>query len=187
MIALKQILKWTIICLLAFTSFNFFISADYDFERSIEINAPHFVVAKTVSDLHTWPTWAAWWANDTTIVTGYTGEEKGLGAKMNWSGSEAGIGALEIVSYSLDSMETALDFGDMQSSGIWKFESLENGNTKVTWGMTGEMPYFMRFMTMFFDAMAGPDFEKGLAGLKEVCETMPVRSSEITEVDETIN
>ena len=106
---------------------------------------------------------------------------------MNWSGSEAGIGALEIVSHSLESMETALDFGDMQTSGIWKFESLENGNTKVTWGMTGEMPYFMRFMTMFFDAMAGPDFEKGLAGLKEVCENMPVHSSAITEVDETSN
>ena len=174
MITLKKILKWTIIFLLAFTSFNLFLSADYDIERSIEINAPHFVVAKTVSNLHTWPTWAAWWANDTTIVTDFTGEEKGLGAKMNWSGEKAGIGALEIVSYSLDSMETALDFGDMQSSGIWKFESLENGNTKVTWGMTGDMPYFMRFMTMFFNAMAGPNLEAGLQALKEVCENTTV-------------
>ena len=32
----------------------------------------------------------------------------------------------------------------------------------MTWGMKGEMALFSRFMTLFFDKMAGPDFEKGI-------------------------
>ena len=35
--------------------------------------------------------------------------------------------------------------------------------------------------------MVGADFEEGLVGLKEVCESLPARSSEVTEVDEIIN
>ena len=42
-------------------------------------------------------------------------------------------------------------------------------------------PFFSRFMTLFFDKMAGPDFEEGLTGLKEVCENMPAKSSEVTD------
>ena len=34
----------------------------------------------------------------------------------------------------------------------------------------------MSFMTMFIEDMVGPDFEKGLAGLKEVCESIPAKS-----------
>ena len=58
--------------------------------------------------------------------------------------------------------------------GFWQFDAIDGG-TKVTWGMNGEMSFFSRFMTLFFDKMAGPDFDKGLAGLKEVCENIPAR------------
>jgi len=180
--ALKQILKWTIICLLAFITFNFFISSDYEMERTVEIEVHTYIVYEKVTDLHNWPHWAVWWENDTTIITNYTGEEKGLGAKMDWNGEEAGIGALEIISCSLEGMETQLDFGNMMASGFWHFDAIDGG-TKVTWGMKGEMPFFMRFMTLFLDAMAGADFEAGLQGLKEACESMPARSSEVTVTD----
>ena len=59
--ALKQILKWTLIFLLSFTTFNFFISGKI--EVSIEIEAPVVIVYEKVTDLQTWPTWAPWWKN----------------------------------------------------------------------------------------------------------------------------
>jgi sorbitol-specific phosphotransferase system component IIC len=44
--------------------------------------------------------------------------------------------------------------------------------TLVTWTMTGPVPFMSKLMTVFvsMDAMIGPDFEKGLAQLKEVAE-----------------
>ena len=183
----KQILKWALITIIAFTTFNLFISSDYNVERTIEINSPSYVVYGEVTDLQTWKDWAVWWEKDTSITTEYSGERYGNNSKMTWEGID-GKGSLEIkaVSFS-DSINTELLFEGMPPAyGFWRFEDLD-GSTKVTWGMKGEMPFFMSFMTLFFDKMVGGDFEKGLAGLKEVCENMPVRSSEITEVDEIIN
>ena len=67
--AIRIILKWMIITMLSFTTFNLFISSEYEFERSIEIEAPIDLVYNQVSDLHNWPNWAVWWKNDSTIVT----------------------------------------------------------------------------------------------------------------------
>ncbi|MDP7567708.1 MAG: SRPBCC family protein [Flavobacteriales bacterium] len=181
--ALMQILKWALITMLAFTSFNLFISPEYKVERSVEINVPAYIVYEQVTDLHQWENWAVWWKNDTSMITNYSGAERGLGAKMDWIDSDEIKGALEITSCSLEGMETQLNFDSFPVAyGFWKFDAIDGG-TKVTWGMNGEMSFFFRFMTLFFDKMAGPDFDKGLAGLKEVCESIPAKSSEVSIVD----
>ena len=174
----KIILKWALILVLAFTTFNWFISPEYKVERSIEINVPNYIIYDQVSNLHNWPNWAVWWKQDTTISNEFSGENSGKGATIKWNGQEVGVGGLEIIESNLSGMKTSLDLGGMTASGEWKFEPVEN-STKVTWGIKGKMPFFMRFFTLFFNKMAGPDFEKGLAGLKEVCESLPSRSSEI--------
>ena len=46
--------------------------------------------------------------------------------------------------------------------------------------MKGEMPFFMSFMTLFMDKVLGQDFEKGLEGLKEVCESFSFLNKNIT-------
>ena len=179
---LKKILKWALIVVLAFTTFNWFISPDYKIERSIEINVPTYIVYEQVTDLHQWENWAIWWKQDTAMITNYSGEERGLGAKMIWTSDVVGDGDLEIIECSSQGMKTKLAWGN----GSWHFEETENG-TNVSWSMSGKMPFLMSFMTMFIEDMVAPDFEKGLAGLKEVCESLPARSSEVTEVDEIIN
>ena len=179
---LKKILKWALIVVLAFTTFNWFISPDYKIERSIEINVPTYIVYEQVTDLHQWENWAIWWKKDTAMITNYSGEERGLGAKMIWTSDVVGDGDLEIIECSSQGMKTKLAWGN----GSWHFEETENG-TNVSWSMSGKMPFFMRFMTMFIEDMVAPDFEKGLTGLKEVCESLLARSSEATELDEINN
>ena len=88
---------------------------------------------------------------------------------MKWKGEEVGVGGLIIVDCNKEEMEIKLNLGDMTPSGFFKFEEI-NGGTKVTWRMKGEMPFFIRFMTLFMDKMAGPDLEEGLKRLKEFCE-----------------
>lgn len=174
MTALKKIFKWVLITVLAFCTFNLFISADYEVERSVEINVPSYIVYGEVTDLQSWPNWAIWWKQDSTLVTEYTGERYGKSSKMSWDGKEAGKGTLEIIAVSFaDSINTELIFDGMDPAyGYWRFTETD-GATKVVWGMKGQMPFFMRFMTLFFDAMAGKDFEEGLRRLKERCESFP--------------
>ena len=169
---MKKILKWALIVVLAFTTFNWFISPDYKIERSIEINVPTYIVYEQVTDLHQWENWAIWWKQDTAMITNYSGEERGLGAKMIWTSDVVGDGDLEIIECSSQGMKTKLAWGN----GSWHFEETENG-TNVSWSMSGKMPFLMSFMTMFIEDMVAPDFEKGLAGLKEVCESLLARSS----------
>ena len=179
---MKKILKWALIVVLAFTTFNWFISPDYKIERSIEINVPTYIVYEQVTDLHQWENWAIWWKQDTAMITNYSGEERGLGAKMIWTSDVVGDGDLEIIECSSQGMKTKLAWGN----GSWHFEETENG-TNVSWSMSGKMPFLMSFMTMFIEDMVALDFEKGLAGLKEVCESLLARSSEVTELDEINN
>jgi len=167
--AVRIILKWMIITMISFTTFNLFISSEYEFERSIEIDAPIDSVYNQLSDLQNWPNWAVWWKNDSTIVTEFNEVKVGKGASMKWNGEEVGAGVLKIVDCNKEGMEIKLNLGDMTPSGFFKFEEI-NGGTKVTWRMKGEMPFFARSITFFMDKMAGPDLEEGLKRLKDVCE-----------------
>ena len=162
--ALKQILKWTLICFLSFCTFNLFISGKI--ESSIEINAPIDQVYSKVIDLQTWSTWAVWWERDSTMITKYSGEVSGKGAKMSWE-SVDGNGSLEILECTYaSSIYNELLFEGMPSShGVWDFEKTENG-TKVTWGFKDKLPFFIHFMQL----LISPDLKAGLEGLKEVCE-----------------
>lgn len=170
--ALMQILKWALITILAFTSFNLFISPEYKVERSVEINVPTYIIYEQFTDLHQWENWAVWWKNDTSMITNYFGAERGLGAKIIWTSDVIGDGDLEIIECNSQGMKTKLAWGN----GSWHFEETENG-TNVSWSMNGKMPFLMSFMTMFIEEMVGPDFEKGLAGLKELCESIPAKTT----------
>ena len=161
---LKQILKWTLIFLLSFTTFNFFISGKI--EVSIEIEAPVVIVYEKVTDLQTWPTWAPWWKKDSTMTTVYSGQKSGLGAKMSWSGLDGG-GSLEIVEANFTkNLKNELFFEGMPPSyHIWTFEEIGNV-TRVTWSFQDELPFYVHFMQLFISS----ELEEGLIGLKNNCE-----------------
>ena len=144
----KQILKWTLITLVAFTTFNLLISSKYNVQRSVKINATSELVYGKVSKLQNWPVFVTWLEQDTNIVIKYSGYDSIINSKMSWI-SEDGEGSLEIIKASFsDSLNTVLLFDGMPPAyGYWRFEQLDK-ITKVTWGMKGEMPFFMSFMTL---------------------------------------
>ena len=158
---LKQILKWTIICLLSFTTFNFFISGKI--EASIEIEAPTDVVYEKVADLQTWPTW---WKKDSTMITVFSGAKSGLGAKMSWTGMDDG-GSLEIVktNYAKNLTNELIFEGMPLSHNIWNFEETDKG-TRVTLSFQDELPFYVHFMQLFISA----ELEARLIGLKNSFE-----------------
>jgi len=159
--SLKQILKWTLICLFSFTTFNLFISGKI--KESIEIEAPINLVYLKVADLKTW---SLWQKKDMTITTKYSVKTSGLGAKMSWTGIK-GSGSLEIVNANFaKSLKNKLIFEEMSPTySDWIFEETNKG-TKVTWSFQDELPFYVRFMQLFIS----DELKDGLNGLKKMCE-----------------
>ena len=159
--SLKQILKWTLICLFSFTTFNLFISGKI--EESIYIEAPIGLVYLNVADL---TTWSLWQKRDSTMSTKYSVNSSGLGAKMSWTGIE-GRGSLEIVKANFaKSLKNKLIFEESSPTySVWIFEETNNG-TKVTWSFQDELPFYVHFMKFFIT----PKLKEGLNGLKFFCE-----------------
>ena len=162
--AVRQILKWSLITIIAFTTFNWFISGKI--ESSIEINAPIDQVYSKVIDLQSWSSWAVWWERDSTMISKYSGKVSGKGAKMSWESID-GNGSLEILDCLYpESIYNELTFEGMPSYyGVWSFEETESG-TKVTWGFRDELPFFIHFMQLLLSS----DLKEGLEGLKKICE-----------------
>ena len=164
MIALKQILKWTIICLLSFTTFNFFISGKI--EASIEIEASVVIVYEKVTNLKNWPNLAPWWKIDSIVSNVYSVEESGVGAKMSWIEID-GCGSLEIIEANFSkNLKNELIFEGMPPFYIvWTFKEIDNG-TRVTCSFQDELPFYLHFMQLFIS----PVLEEGLIGFKNSYE-----------------
>tara|TARA_B110000459_G_C16532230_1_gene457788 strand:- start:570 stop:1061 length:492 start_codon:yes stop_codon:yes gene_type:complete len=157
----KQILKWTLIFLLSFTTFNFFISGKI--EESVEIKAPIDLVYLKVADLRTW---SVWQKKDTAVTIIYSGQKSGLGAKMSWTGID-GVGSLEIIktNFPKDLINELIFEGMSPSYHIWTFEKTNKG-TKVTWSLQDELPFYIHFIQLFISS----ELKEGLNGLKKLCE-----------------
>ena len=159
--SLKQILKWTLICLLSFTTFNLFISGKI--ESSIEIEVSVDVVYEKVADLQTW---SNWWEKDSTMTIVYSGNKSGLGSKISWSGIDGG-GSLEIIeaNFSKDLKSELIFEGMTPSYSTWTFEKTDIG-TGVTYSFDEELPFYVHFMQLFISNK----LEDRLVRLKKICE-----------------
>jgi uncharacterized protein YndB with AHSA1/START domain len=148
----------------------------YTVERTAIINAPPDLVYAQIANFHRWPAWSPWEGLDPAMRRTYSGPDLGAGATYAWSGNrKAGEGRMEITeAVEASGVKIALDFlKPFKSSSITAFHlSPEGENTRVTWTMTGSKTLMIRAMGLFksMDKMIGPDFEKGLDGLKAVAE-----------------
>ena len=101
---------------------------------------------------------------------------------MEWKSDhpDVGNGAQEITALNApNSVSAALDFGDMgRADATFTLSPAGDGTTKVVWGFDTNMregvPIYMQPMSTYFrffmEGMLGPQYEQGLANLKEVAE-----------------
>jgi uncharacterized protein YndB with AHSA1/START domain len=150
--------------------------ATFRVEREANIAAPPETVFAELNDFHRWADWSPWEKLDPQMRKQYSGSPTGQGAVYEWDGnSQAGQGRMTITeSKPSERVVIHLEFikpfsGDNQTTFS---VAAANGGSHVHWLMTGPNSFTSKVMSVFanLDALIGPDFERGLANLKAVCE-----------------
>lgn len=163
-----------IILIVTVAVIGLFLPAKYSVESSIVINAAPEKVHNYVSDLKKWDEWAPWKEEDPSIVVTLGEKTSGAGASQSWVG-DSGTGALTITESSPDNgikYDLLFDGGTYECRGSVMYYRLPDGNTRVTWDMSGDMGKSLTsgYFALLMDTMVGNMFEKGLKNLKNVVE-----------------
>ena len=150
--------------------------AAFRVQRSITIAAPPSTVFPHVNDVHQFQEWSPWAKIDPNTKMTYEGPAAGTGAKFSWAGNnQVGEGAMSVTdSRPNEKIEFKLEFKkpfEATNTADFTFQP-EGDKTSVTWGMNGTKNFVMKAFGLFMDCdkMIGPDFEKGLASLKNISE-----------------
>jgi hypothetical protein len=149
--------------------------ATFRVERSIIVSAPPEKITPHLNDLKQWPTWSPWEKLDPDMKREYSGAESGVGAKYAWDGdNNIGAGRIEIKESTPQKVAFSLEFlRPMACQNAADFTMTPDPNgTKVTWAMYGNNTFIGKVVQVFcdMDAMCGPQFDEGLANLKNLAE-----------------
>jgi uncharacterized protein YndB with AHSA1/START domain len=149
----------------------------YTVERSVTIDAPPERIYHQIADFRSWVNWSPWEGLDPELKRTYSGAESGTGAVYAWSGNrKAGQGRMEIT----DATEPSRVQIDLAFEKPWKARNEtvftirpEGSGSRVTWRMTGKKTLMTKVMGVFksMEQLLAPDFERGLARLKETAES----------------
>jgi effector-binding domain-containing protein/uncharacterized membrane protein len=148
-------------------------------ERQITIDAPRATVYALVDGYKQFNKWSPWLEKDPNAKYSVEGPDFGVGAKQSWSGDPktVGTGSQEITAVKPNERVTwKLVFADQNDPAIGYMNlSPANTGTQVTWGLDCDMGRgpVGRYFGLVMDKMVGPDFESGLAKLKNLAESMP--------------
>jgi hypothetical protein len=144
--------------------------------RSASIKAPPDKIFPLIDDFRAWPQWSPYENKDPQMKRTFGATTAGKGAVYGWDGNSAvGSGRITITDTAPPS-KVMIDL-DMQrpitahNNVVFTLEP-QGSATKVTWAMSGGVPYFAKIMHVFFnmDTMVGGDFDAGLAKLKTIAE-----------------
>ncbi len=169
----------------------FTLPGAYELDRSVTIEAPQEVVFEKVANFKEWPTWSPWLIMDADATITYGGTMMEVGSGYEWEGELVGAGEMELTALEgMSRVDYDLRFKtpyESEAQVYFTLEAVNDSVTTATWGMTGKMPFFMRFMIKMMVNWIKMDYDRGLAMLKDYAETGEVLSrikyGEVVEVD----
>ena len=173
---LKRLAIGLVLLVAAFLVVVWFQPDDYRLTRSTVIAAPAAAVFAQVNDLRKWDDWSPWAKLDPNAKVTFSGPQSGAGATFKWDGNDkVGAGTMTITESKPNTrVATRTDFvKPFEGTSNSDFVFSENGGqTNVIWTMAGRHNFIGKAMclVMSMEQMLGPDFEKGLAQLKQVAE-----------------
>ncbi|KAA0918298.1 SRPBCC family protein [Dietzia sp. ANT_WB102] len=156
------------------------MAAAYSISRTDILDAPAAAIFAHLEDFHAWENWSPWEQVDPDMERRYSGAERGVGARYEWSGdTKAGSGSMEIVDAAAG-RQVVIDLRFTKPiKGInpttFTLTPLGPDSTEVTWHMTGRRGPFLRALSRLIkmDKILGEQFERGLASLGRAARTGP--------------
>ena len=173
---LKRLLIGLMLLAAAFLTVVWFQPDEYRLTRTTAIVAPAARVFEQVNDLKKWDDWSPWAKLDPNAKISFEGPLVGPGAMFHWSGNDkVGAGTMTITeSKPNQRIATRTDFTrPFEGSSNSDFIFSPSGNqTNVIWTMSGTQNFIGKAicLVMSMEQTVGPDFERGLAQLKQVAE-----------------
>ncbi len=150
------------------------LDGNYDVKRTITVHKSTSDVFELVQDFNKWTTWSPWLCMEPDAKVEVSGTGREVNDNYTWEGKIVGSG---IISHTkivpLDSLLQEIKFikpFESTSTVYWNFKTINDSSTSVTWGMRGEMPFLLRFMTKMIEPMVGMDYERGLKMIKDYAE-----------------
>lgn len=178
MAILKKLVLAVVVLILLLAGIGMLLPRQVHVERSIVIDAPRATVFALVDGFKQFNKWSPWAALDPNAKYTREGPDFGVGAKQSWVGDPktVGSGSQEVVELKpLEMVKTRLDFGDKGLAAAQFALASEASGTKVTWSLDSDMGAgpIGRYFGLMMDRWIGSDYEKGLAGLKTLAESLP--------------
>lgn len=150
---------------------------EYRVERSTVINATPEAVFLQIDDLKKCTNWSPWAARDPNMALDYSNPSSGVGAWAKWKSKTEGTGIQKIVE-SVAGQKLAFELEFIEpwtgtSSAAFVITPLDNGTSKLTWGMDGKNEglsgkFFYKLMDV--QTLVGKDFDRGLSAIKSLAE-----------------
>ncbi len=163
-----------IILVITVAVIGLFLPTRYAVVRSTVVDASPGEIHEYVGNLKKWDLWTPWKEEDPSAVVTLGEKTSGVGASQSWVG-ESGTGALTITASSPKSgieYDLLFDGGTYECKGSIRYDRLSDGDTRVTWAMSGDMGKSLTsgYFALLMDTMVGNMFQKGLSNLKRVVE-----------------
>lgn len=147
----------------------------YNVEKSIIIKSSVPEVMNRIGNLNDYAVWNPWQQADPTSKKTITGNPGTPGHKYAWEGKKVGMGSLTLRNKDDKHIHFDLEFlkpWKSKARDNWLFEPWGDGETKVTWQNSGELPWPMaRLMGPMINKNLAHQFGVGLNNLKQLCES----------------
>ena len=168
---------------------GFALPRTHQVEVSTEIDAPQATVFALVNDFRRFGEWAPWADTDPNARFIYSGNTRGEGATVTWDGAILGTGTQTIVeSRPYDYVGIVINPGEAGEARTWFRLAPGVGTSIVHWGF--EADYGMNIVGRYFASMLGSvvarEYEAGLAGLRELAESLPDADFSDMEVEHLV-
>ncbi len=146
------------------------LPARYEVSRSRVIATPAPALSSYVADFSRRTEWIPWAVTEPSADFQTAGVPGAVGSRFSWAGKQIGAGTATLTQHVPGRLvETALSFQRpmaMSSRDRVTFESLNGGQTRVTWTNAGDLPYPIgRYFGLMIDRVVGADYAAGLARL----------------------
>jgi uncharacterized protein YndB with AHSA1/START domain len=173
---LKGLFIVAVLLIAAFVIIGFFLPKVATVERSTTIAAAPETILGLADGFKRFNEWSPWASLDPATKYTYSGPERGVGARMEWSSDnpDVGKGSQEIIAVEPGrSVTSTLDLGMDTPTTTKMVLTPEGSGTRVTWTLTTDFSGSLvgRYFGLALDSMVGPDYEKGLAQLKVLAES----------------